>query len=84
MRLCRILVVLSAALALAGCVNLHNLRPPWAKAPVQQQYSELDAMMYGAPAPPSYPVRRVREVVRPRAPTAPTNGRLTAPWASTV
>jgi len=63
MRLCRILIVLSAALALAGCVNLHNLRPPWAAAPVQQQYSELDAMMYGAPAPPSYPVRRVREVV---------------------
>ena len=60
MRLCRILVVLSAALALAGCTHW---RPPWAAAPVQQQYSGLDAMMYGAPAPPSYPVRRVREVV---------------------
>ena len=29
-------------------------------APVVQQHSELDAMMYGAPAPPSAAVRRVR------------------------
>src|SRR5262245_26793515 len=63
MLLCRFLVVLSAALALAGCANLHNLRPPWVAKPVQQQTSELDAMMYGAPIPPSATVRRVREVV---------------------
>src|SRR5262245_18800018 len=63
MRLCRFLVVLSAALALAGCANLRNLRPPWAAAPVQQQYSGLDAMMYGAPVPPSATVRHVRDVV---------------------
>ena len=60
MRLCCCLVVLSAALALAGCVKP---RLPFVAAPVQPQYSELDAMMYGAPAPPSATVRRVREVV---------------------
>ena len=60
MRLRCCLVVLSAALALAGCVKP---RVPWLAAPVVQQHSELDVMMYGAPAPPSATVRRVREVV---------------------
>ena len=52
--------MLLAALALSGCVKP---RVPWLAAPVVQQHSELDAMMYGAPAPPSATVRRVREVV---------------------
>jgi polysaccharide export outer membrane protein len=65
MRSYRCLVVLLAALTLAGCANW---RPPWVAAPVQRQYSELDAMMYGAPLPPSATVRMVREVVPVVAP----------------
>jgi polysaccharide biosynthesis/export protein len=65
MRLYRCLVVLSAALALAGCAKP---RLPFVAAPVQQQHSELDAMMYGAPVPPSATVRKVREVVPVMAP----------------
>jgi polysaccharide biosynthesis/export protein len=60
MRSYRCLVVLLAALTLAGCTHW---RPPWVAAPVQRQYSELDARMYGAPLPPSATVRHVREVV---------------------
>ena len=59
MRLFCCLVGLLAALALAGCAKS---RAPLVAA-VPQQYSELDAMMYGAPVPPSYPVRHVRDVV---------------------
>ena len=58
MRLRRLLVVLLAVLALFGCAR----QPPrYAAAPMQR--SDLDVMMYGAPAAPSYAVRRVREVV---------------------
>jgi len=70
MRLRCFLVVLSAALALAGCTDLRNLRPPWAAKPAPQQYSELDAMMYGAPIPPSATVRKVRAVVPVALPDA--------------
>ena len=68
MRLRCLLLVLSVAPALAGCTHW---RPPWVAAPVQQQYSGLDAMMYGAPIPPSATVRRVREVVPVALPAGP-------------
>jgi polysaccharide export outer membrane protein len=58
MRLRRLLVLLCAALALAGCARQV---PRYAAAPVA--VSELDARMYGAPQPASYAVRRVAQVV---------------------
>src|SRR4051812_20466993 len=58
MRLRRLLVVMLAVLALAGCARQV---PRYAAAPVAA--SELDARMYGAPQPASYAVRRVAQVV---------------------
>jgi polysaccharide export outer membrane protein len=65
MRLRYFLVVSLTALALAGCAKP---RLPFVTAPAQPQSSELDAMMYGAPLPPSATVRKVREVVPVVAP----------------
>jgi polysaccharide export outer membrane protein len=70
MRLRRLLVMLLAVLALAGCARARYAQAPAAPA----VYSELDVRMYGAPAQPSsyvpraparssYVVQRVREVV---------------------
>jgi len=56
MRLRRLLVFVSFALALAGCA-----RPHYAAQPLVR--SELDMRMYGAPQPASYAVRRVAQVV---------------------
>ena len=60
MRLSRLLVFLFAALALTACARQG---PRYAAAPAGT--SELDARMYGygAPAAPSYAVRRVAQVV---------------------
>ena len=56
MPLRRLMVFLCTALALAGCA-----RSRYASAP--QPRSELDMRMYGQPAPTSYAVRRVVQVV---------------------
>jgi polysaccharide export outer membrane protein len=58
MRLRRAFVFLCAALALGACA-----RRPVQYAAVPLARSELDMRMYGAPAPPSYAVRRVAQVV---------------------
>jgi polysaccharide export outer membrane protein len=58
MRRCRLLVLLLGALAVSACARpaARPFAPPAGN-------SDLDAMMYGAPAQPSYAVRRAREVV---------------------
>ena len=58
MRLSRLFVVVLALLALTACARQ---APRYAAAPAGT--SELDARMYGAPAAPSYAVRRVAQVV---------------------
>jgi polysaccharide export outer membrane protein len=58
MRLRRLFVVVLALLALTACARQ---APRYAAAPAGT--SELDARMYGAPAAPSYAVRRVAQVV---------------------
>ena len=58
MRLSRLFVVMLALLALTDCARQ---APRYAAAPAGT--SELDARMYGAPAAPSYAVRRVAQVV---------------------
>jgi len=58
MRPRRLPVLLIAALALAACARQ---APRYAAAP--QNYSELDARMYGPPQPSSYVVRRASQVV---------------------
>jgi len=58
MRLRHLLVVLPAVLALAACARQ---APRYAAAPTVG--SELDVRMYGAPAPSSYVVKHVRQVV---------------------
>jgi len=58
MRLRSLSVVMIATLALAACARQV---PRYAAAP--QNYSELDARMYGAPQPSSYVVRRASQVV---------------------
>jgi polysaccharide biosynthesis/export protein len=58
MRLRRLLVVMPALLALAACARP---APRYAAAPMAG--SDLDVRMYGAPAAPSYAVRRVAQVV---------------------
>ena len=58
MRLRRLLVVMLAALALAGCARQ---APRYGAVPAMA--SELDVRMYGAPALPSDVVRRARQVV---------------------
>jgi polysaccharide export outer membrane protein len=64
MRLCRLLVVLLAVL-LAACAR----QPPRqiATAAPAVSHSELDAMTYGRPGPPSHTVTRVSQVVPVRA-----------------
>ena len=54
----RFLVLLCVALALAACAN-----PRARQAAVPLQHSELDVMMYGAPAKASYVATHVRQVV---------------------
>ena len=57
----RLLILLTAALAVAGCARQ---APRYAAAPgASAVQSELDARMYGAPLPASYAVRRVAQVV---------------------
>ena len=57
----RLLILLTAALALAGCARQ---APRYAAAPAASAVqSELDARMYGAPQPASYAVRRVAQVL---------------------
>ena len=58
MRLSRLFIVVLALLALTACARQV---PRYAAAPAGT--SELDARMYGAPAAPSYAVRRVAQVV---------------------
>ena len=61
MGLRRLLMLLTAALALAGCARP---APRYAIAPAASAaQSELDARMYGAPQPASYAVRRAAQVV---------------------
>src|SRR5215212_703849 len=61
MGLRRLLMLLTAALALAGCARQ---APRYAVAPAASPMpSELDVRMYGAPQPASYTVRRVAQVV---------------------
>lgn len=67
MRLRRHLVVVLALLALTACARQ---APRYAAAP--QQYSELDARMYGAPQPRSDVVRRAVPVMQQVVPVAQT------------
>jgi polysaccharide biosynthesis/export protein len=66
MRLRRLLVLCLAAAALAACAQRsprHEIAP--------QARSDLDTMMYGAPAQPSVTVRRASQAVPSRAAPAP-------------
>ena len=69
MRLCRYLFVLLAVLAVSACAR-HA--PRYAAAP--QSYSELDARMYGAPAPrrQSYVVQRAAPAIQQVVPVVQT------------
>ena len=61
MRLCRLLVASSIALALSACARQV---PRYAAAPQAPAVrSDLDAMMYGPPPGSSYVVRRAAQVV---------------------
>jgi polysaccharide biosynthesis/export protein len=59
MRLCRLLVLFLAVLLLAACAR----QPRQRVAQPVVVHSELDAMMYGNPAPPSRTAARVARVV---------------------